>query len=265
MSFYNSGSQSQEVYSLPIGIFKMASGAISSIDQVFNGFGYIGNTKFVLPGVKGLNPNGRNEDGTLNNTLITTETVLTITGASTDTVIGYFNSNSLNNHSTTTFIYDEELNLIVRTSDKKSYKEIYGEGKIPYTNTYHQTNGKIDFCTFHKVFHSLDYNDKRTIAGLGIPSDKYIDLTLGASGTTYTAPANGMFLFSTQLPASSYFAIFNGNTNDTGELLDISISAIVQNYVTKTFVKKGQTIRIQYVTINNNNASRFYYLEGEVV
>lgn len=35
-----------------------------SIDQVFNGFGYIGSTVFVLPGVKVQIPNGRNADGT---------------------------------------------------------------------------------------------------------------------------------------------------------------------------------------------------------
>ena len=40
---------------------------ISGIKQVFNGFGYIGSTVFALPGVKGLIPNGRNADGTLNN------------------------------------------------------------------------------------------------------------------------------------------------------------------------------------------------------
>ena len=31
-------------------------------------------------------------------------------------------------------------------------------------------------------------------AGWAMPSDTYIDLTLGASGTTYTAPANGWFV-----------------------------------------------------------------------
>ena len=36
----------------------------ASIDQVFNGFGYIGSTVFALPGVKVQIPNGRNEDGT---------------------------------------------------------------------------------------------------------------------------------------------------------------------------------------------------------
>ena len=52
--------------SLPIAIIS-GSGVISSIDQVFNGFGYIGSTVFALPGVKGLIPDGRNADGSLRN------------------------------------------------------------------------------------------------------------------------------------------------------------------------------------------------------
>lgn len=37
--------------------------------------------------------------------------------------------------------------------------------------------------------------DTAAVAHLAMPSDKYIDLILGASGTTYTAPADGWFCF----------------------------------------------------------------------
>lgn len=51
-----------------LGIVTVGNGnIITSIDQVFNGFGYIGSTIFALPGVEGLIPNGRNTDGSLNN------------------------------------------------------------------------------------------------------------------------------------------------------------------------------------------------------
>ena len=54
-------------YSLPIAQITTGSGSISSIDQVFNGMGYIGCTAFALPGIKGLMPNGYNADGTYKN------------------------------------------------------------------------------------------------------------------------------------------------------------------------------------------------------
>ena len=48
----------EQDYSLPIALVSNESNVWTSIDQVFNGFGYIGSTIFVLPGVEGLIPNG---------------------------------------------------------------------------------------------------------------------------------------------------------------------------------------------------------------
>ena len=45
--------------------------------HVYNGFGYIGNVIFALPGIKLKSPDGRNADGTLKNIDITLENVLT--------------------------------------------------------------------------------------------------------------------------------------------------------------------------------------------
>lgn len=73
--------------SLPIANITMlgdGTSKVTSIDQVFNGMGYIGSTIWVDKGVKGLIPNGRNEDGTLNNVEFTTSKVLTRTFPNTD-------------------------------------------------------------------------------------------------------------------------------------------------------------------------------------
>ena len=47
----------------------------SSIDQVFNGMGYIGSTFWIDKDVKFLVPNGRNKDGSLNNIEYTTSSI----------------------------------------------------------------------------------------------------------------------------------------------------------------------------------------------
>ena len=65
-------------YSLPLGIVNVSNGAIASLDNIFNGFGFIGSTIFALPGVKGLIPSGRNSDGSLNNTEYTLTSVATL-------------------------------------------------------------------------------------------------------------------------------------------------------------------------------------------
>lgn len=53
--------------SLPLCRFNNQDGKVTAVTQVFNGLGYMGSTAFVLPGVKGLAPYGRNEDGSLKN------------------------------------------------------------------------------------------------------------------------------------------------------------------------------------------------------
>ena len=63
--------------SLPFAIITISGGAITSIDQVFNGFGYIGSTIFALPGVKVQTPNGKNEDGTYKTVIRTLDSVRT--------------------------------------------------------------------------------------------------------------------------------------------------------------------------------------------
>lgn len=68
--------------SLLIGIVTADDTGITSIDQVFNGLGYIGSTVFALPGVKGLIPNGRNADGSLKNIEFTVGRVITNTAPS---------------------------------------------------------------------------------------------------------------------------------------------------------------------------------------
>lgn len=61
--------------SLPICIISNTT----TIDQVFNGFGYIGSTVFALPGVKVQIPYGRNADGTCKSLITNITSVKTLT------------------------------------------------------------------------------------------------------------------------------------------------------------------------------------------
>ena len=64
---------------LPISTFIGDGNYFTSIDQIFDWCGFIGSTAFVLPGVKGLIPNGFNADGTYKSIEFTTDRVLTTT------------------------------------------------------------------------------------------------------------------------------------------------------------------------------------------
>lgn len=62
--YYENGVAKYRLRSFPLAKLTLNNGVVTSIDQVFNGLGYIGSTAFALPGVKGLIPNGFNSDGT---------------------------------------------------------------------------------------------------------------------------------------------------------------------------------------------------------
>lgn len=64
---------------LPISTFIGDGNYFTSINQIFDWCGFIGSTAFVLPGVKGLIPNGFNADGTYKSIEFTTDRVLTTT------------------------------------------------------------------------------------------------------------------------------------------------------------------------------------------
>ncbi len=84
---------------------------VTSISVIaFGGGGFIGNTIFVLPGVKGLVPNGRKADGRLNNTAFTVTTPLTYEmDENVDSVI-LLNGSSLSAASYSGSLYDAESN-----------------------------------------------------------------------------------------------------------------------------------------------------------
>lgn len=68
---------------LPLCIFTSNGTNIASIDQVFNGFGYMGSIIWLSKGVKIQIPYGRNEDGSLNNIKYTLDRVLTTSSVGT--------------------------------------------------------------------------------------------------------------------------------------------------------------------------------------
>ena len=140
---------------LPLAVISVSGGQIISIDQVFNGFGYIGSTAFVLPGVKGLAPNGRNDDGTLKNVNIkfTQVSMTTDTSGATGGLWYVVANNSITRINYGTLTYDTKHNYIYVTSSGSIQHNI-----IIDFNAY-RTSGKITSFNPKTTFHAVDYND----------------------------------------------------------------------------------------------------------
>ena len=244
--------------SLPIGFATVGNLAFTSIDQVFNGMGYIGSTVWVDKGVKGLIPNGRNEDGSLKNIEWENDRVLTYTFASSISSTTIISTAYIHSINTLDFmviipdewVYYEDENYWYFRGNKRT------DGWIPFATCW-LSSGVISNFQPKLPFRAVDYNDKSEISGWGMPSDKYIDLTLGASGTSYTAPANGYFTISantTNLVRFDGLGIACTLPDATG-----SLSA---GYVP---VKKGKTMYLRYESLVLSdpwNYFRFYYAVG---
>jgi hypothetical protein len=100
-------------------------------------------------------------------------------------------------------------------------------------------------------------------AGLGMPSNRYVNLTLGASMSTYTAPANGYFyLLATGPNAVNYPWLRIENINLGMNYISMGYADIPMSLVSP--VHKGDVVLVQY----GNQATaqgvtfRFYYAEG---
>ena len=114
-------------------------------------------------------------------------------------------------------------------------------------------NNKLDLNASNLSAQGMSY-----IAGMGMPSNKYINLTLGASGSQYTAPANGWFIFSKRGTAAGQWM-----TADCGAQRQCYTSS--NNYAEATIymaVKKGDVLTLHYDLGGENVFSRFIYAQG---
>jgi len=264
----NSGSTWESGWSFPICVCTNVQNTSSSIDQVFNGFGYIGSTVFALPGVKGLIPNGRNEDETLKNTEFIIDNVKTKTcnsgtkhiavrGSSINNIAGYYQQETKPS---------ENYSLWYKPSENLYYDT--GTGTISQVNfivaikVICDINGKITSFNPNNTFYALDYNDTEYIGSQSKPSSTRQNLTLLASGQTYAMPVNGKLYFGKQATAVGQFVDMNNLT--TGDRLQTQ--AVTNDaYCLQTIeVSKGDIVQINYNTAGTINGFYIIYDKGEI-
>lgn len=143
--------------SLPLCTFDNQDGKVTAVGQIFNGMGYIRNSVYALPGVKGLIPNGFNADGSLNSGEFEVSNVLISTNTgSTDKRNIVFN-NGWMGHPRQSYY---------NIGDNHNYRTNDAETGIQMTNTViaaevEYVKGEVTRLTPKTAFHAVDYNDYR--------------------------------------------------------------------------------------------------------
>ena len=243
-----------------IGIYYRQNGNAVSIDKTFNGFGYIGHHIYKLPNVKGLVAYGRNEDETLKSFAVASSNVQVY---------------ELPNNREDTYMYISRANTFIMGAKVSDGYPKYDANKnwcycnssstdsyLPVVKFATNASNQITLFEIKTPFHALDYNDKEYIGHQAMPSDRYTDLTLGASGTSYTAPADGWVIFRRTSTASGQYLQLVNNTS-------ASLQYFVQSGANSGVigasipVKKGDEFTVGYnLGSSTNQIFRFIYSEG---
>lgn len=174
--------------------------------------------------------------------------------------------------------YDAEILAPVSKGDVISIGYSVGGATKSFRFIYAKSNGSLYFFVASVAQNAPLANlgrieetkvDKNS--SWGFPSNRYIDLTLGASGSTYTAPANGWYYLQKKTGAdnqySVIFALKDGET--TGETIEaIEYGAIewtpLGNNGNAIMLKvpKGKKVVINYSLTGATELFRFIYAEG---
>ena len=142
-----------ENISLPIAIVTNVNGTgATAINQVFNGFGYIGSHLWVDKGVKALIPNGRNVDSNLNNIEVTTQAIYVYTRNLNGDVPLWLDQNGTLLLSAG-LAYDEKRNVIYIIDNENTTAN---RCQIAMTNL---TNGVVNSFQPKQPFRAVDHND----------------------------------------------------------------------------------------------------------
>ena len=110
---------------------------------------------------------------------------------------------------------------------------------------------------------NLSTAGKALASGLGMPSSRYTNLTLGASDSTYTAPANGYFCLkgNSEINANFKISFYNQTANFRQTVSDDNWADWVSTYIP---AKKGDVVNLLYTNVTTASHNfLFIYAEGE--
>ena len=222
--YVTSGVGSNICQSFPLGICESTgTNTFNKVNQVFNGIGCIGDAVWVDKGVKGLAPNGRNEDGSLNNIEVTSDALYVRTIAtdfsSAQEILFLYDSPEIDDGERTTlqsgarylegFLADRPTTVLNTYSwmyyaiDVNKYYFTYGSTTAnwterPFAALSSQYFDKTKITSFNpkQPFRAVDYSEFEELdIDFMIPNyTAEVSVAWATLTSGYTAPAKGIFM-----------------------------------------------------------------------
>ena len=275
--------------SLPLCIFTSNGTTFDNVEQILNGISYIDEYLFVFPGITCVFPNGRLNGYEKNCFEITTTTFK-------KTHMNSAWGTNLSDHTFYLRIYsegtvdiqpDSRINYTKWDKDCPTGYYFFENKNLWYWWDYNNKALSIQNFVLCASFKStitsnsfklsdfkileppsvLTTNDLSRISLASLPSDRVLHLTLGASGSTYTAPANGWVTISKNANTSSsdttirYLYVQDNNTS----MMDyISATSGTTACIVTFPVYNGEVFNVIYNATGSTVQFSFIYAQGEV-
>ena len=132
--------------------------------------------------------------------------------------------------------------------------------EVNFDNLSQELNDRADTCASN-----FNSTGKTNLSSFGMPSGKCITLTAGASGTKYTAPANGWVSFCVEGNANGLFGLNNLTITDSARISTF-IPAPAKGVTYRTFmpIMKNSEFSIEFYNSITPQWLVFIYAQGEV-
>lgn len=244
--------------------------------------GYFGKTVFVNKGIKVLVPNGFNSDGSMSNLEYENDKfrLRTITENITGRwVVGlphpkdseYENQdlflikealfdNACDIPVTENFENGEVKYLILNNSYLgKQNNKVISRYMVPLGNVGTAINNNvINSFTPKETFSCLDFQNRSFISSMSMPGTHKVELTVGATDTTYTAPADGWFVVNAKFSSINNYLLIQSNVGVLFHSHNDSTGSMAYSIP----VARKQTVFIRYSGTVESKSLTFIYTNG---
>ena len=238
MVVFYEGNKSEHVVSLPLMEINGDVASVVSINSVFNTCGYIGSSLFVNKGVKVLCSNGRNPDGTLNNTELelTSADIITIDKARTNAKFVILGTKAIIWGAG--YSYNPDLNLIHHGSG--------GDNSGCFiANLDSGDSGKITSFKPYNTFHAIDYNEAGNKANRDF--------------SNVTKP----YVTQSYINGTSWYRVWSdGWIEQGGRAVSFNTVTLPKTFKNTNYTLQMQIISGEYcmgVTVSSINTNSFYF------
>lgn len=193
--------------SFPIAIVTTSgTNTFSSINQIFNGLGYIGSIVYADKGIRWSGPDGRMSDGGVSSTVRTTTSVYTLNlvnyTSSRNNGFITLGTSGLNQISNSYAFYNPTQNILINGNTSNQISVVVVGGYI------YDSNKKITKAYFNNALNLNAYMDGSWI---------YDSKDIISSNTTFAAETTYNYSLATYLPDDGYaYEVYFSITGNTG-------------------------------------------------